>query len=294
MADKSFKVKSGLTIPITSAAILTTNSSGDISSTSVLGLSAGGTGQTSANNALNALLPVQSGSTINYVLQSDGNNTSWQKVYNQGVKNDGTTVNPRRTINFVGFSFTDSSVNDLTTITFPQNAYMRQAFTPTSGQTSFTLNNAQIDGAEQVFLNGILLVRGTDYTTPDTTTITLASGAAVGDSLEVLTLNSLTSSGTLANYKQEINTSISADTTLVAGYRYFVDTSAARTLTLPASPSVGEEIQIFDASGTAGTYNITVGSNSKKINGSVQDLILDSNGAAAILTYTGSTYGWRF
>ena len=98
----------------------------------------------------------------------------------------------------------------------------------------------------------------------------------------------------LLSYKQEINVSISANTTLVAGRRYFVDTTAARTLTLPASPAVGNEIQIFDASGLAGTNNITVSSNGGKINGAVQDLILDANGAVAILTYTGSTYGWRF
>ena len=98
----------------------------------------------------------------------------------------------------------------------------------------------------------------------------------------------------LVSYKQEINVSISANTTLVAGRRYFVDSTAARTLTLPASPAVGNEIQIFDASGLAGTNNITVSSNGGKINGAVQDLILDANGAVAILTYTGSTYGWRF
>ena len=98
----------------------------------------------------------------------------------------------------------------------------------------------------------------------------------------------------LLSYKQEINVSISANTTLVAGRRYFVDSTAARTLTLPASPAVGNEIQIFDASGLAGTNNITVSSNGGKINGAVQDLILDANGAVAILTYTGSTYGWRF
>ena len=294
MADKSFKVKSGLTIPISSAAILTTDSSGNISSSSVLPVSAGGTGQTSANNSLNALLPVQNGSTINYVLQSDGNNTSWQKVYNQTIKDNGTTVNPRKILDLIGFSLTDSSGSDTTTVTLPTNAYMRQAFTATSNQTTFTLSTAQIVGAEQVFLNGIMLVRGTDYTTPDSTTITLASGAASGDSLEVVTINSLTSSGTLADYKKEINVAISSNTTLAAGYRYFVDTTAARTLTLPASPSLGQEIQIFDASGSAGTYNITVNSNSGKINGSVQDLILDANGAVAILTYTGSTYGWRF
>ena len=90
------------------------------------------------------------------------------------------------------------------------------------------------------------------------------------------------------------NTSINSNVTLTAGVRYFVDTTAARTLTLPASASVGDEIQVVDATGTAGTYNITLGSNSLKINGSVQDAVIDVNGGAAVLLYTGSTYGWRF
>lgn len=122
MADKNFKVKSGLNIPITSAAILTTDASGNISSTNVLPIMAGGTGQTSATNAINALLPVQNGSTINYVIQSDGTNINWGKLYNQTVKNNGTTVNPRGIINFVGASFTDNAGTDTTTITFSDTA----------------------------------------------------------------------------------------------------------------------------------------------------------------------------
>jgi hypothetical protein len=72
-----------------------------------------------------------------------------------------------------------------------------------------------------------------------------------------------------------------------------VDTSSARTLTLAASPSLGDEIHIFDVTGNAATNKITVSSNSNKINGSVQDLDIDANNAAVVLIYTGSTYGWR-
>jgi hypothetical protein len=93
--------------------------------------------------------------------------------------------------------------------------------------------------------------------------------------------------------KAETNTAISSNQTLAVGYRYFVNTSAARTLTLPASPSVGDEIQVFDATNTAATNKITLGSNSLKINGTVQDAELDVNGVAVALVYTGSTYGWR-
>jgi hypothetical protein len=122
MSDKNFKVKSGLNIPITSAAILTTDSSGNISSTSILPITAGGTGQTSATNAINALLPVQNGSTVNYSIQSDGVNVNWVKLYNQTFKNNGTTVNPRGIVNIVGASFADNSGTDTTTITFSDTA----------------------------------------------------------------------------------------------------------------------------------------------------------------------------
>ncbi len=87
--------------------------------------------------------------------------------------------------------------------------------------------------------------------------------------------------------------SVSSNITLSKWNNYMVDTSAVRTLTLPASPSSGDEIHIFDVTGTAATNKITVSSNSNKINGSVQDLDIDANNAAAVLIYTGSTYGWR-
>jgi hypothetical protein len=86
---------------------------------------------------------------------------------------------------------------------------------------------------------------------------------------------------------------VSSNINLLSGYRYFVNTTAARTLTLPASPLLGDEIQVFDASGTAATNNVTINSNSGKINGSVQDAVLDVNGGVMAFIYTGSTYGWR-
>ena len=88
------------------------------------------------------------------------------------------------------------------------------------------------------------------------------------------------------------NTELSSNVTLAKNTNYFVNTSAARTLTLPASPSTGDQIYIFDASNNALTNNITVLPNSNKVQGSVQNLIIDSNAATVALTYTGSSYGW--
>jgi len=112
--------------------------------------------------------------------------------------------------------------------------------------------------------------------------------ALPGDYVDTASLNS-----TLSSYKQEVNLAISANTTLVAGRRYFVDTAAARTLTLPASPTLGQEIVVFDATGTAGTNNITLARNGNKINGLTEDAIIDVDKAGAVLIYTGATLGWR-
>lgn len=114
------------------------------------------------------------------------------------------------------------------------------------------------------------------------------SAALPPDYIDVTALNS-----TLASYKQEVNLSISANTTLVAGRRYFVDTTAARTLTLPVSPTLGQEIVIFDATGTAGTNNITIARNGNNINSVADNAIIDVDKAAAVLIYTGSSIGWR-
>jgi hypothetical protein len=72
-----------------------------------------------------------------------------------------------------------------------------------------------------------------------------------------------------------------------------VDTTAARTLTLPASASIGAEIHIFDATGSAATNNITVANNGLNINGQATSLTIDKAYAGVTLIYVGATYGWR-
>ena len=89
------------------------------------------------------------------------------------------------------------------------------------------------------------------------------------------------------------SSSVSSNITLSSNYKYFVDTSAARTLTLPASPAVGDEIYIFDASNNASVYNITVARNNNLINGNAGNLKFDVSGSAISLIFTGATYGWR-
>ena len=70
--------------------------------------------------------------------------------------------------------------------TFNHYVISRNSYTATAGQTSFATTQSFIQGYEQVFLNGILLVAGDDYTTPTTSSISLNSGAAVGDSVQII------------------------------------------------------------------------------------------------------------
>jgi hypothetical protein len=89
------------------------------------------------------------------------------------------------------------------------------------------------------------------------------------------------------------STAVSSNITLASLNNYMVDTTSARTLTLPASASIGNEIHIFDATGNAATNNITVANNGLNINGQATSLTIDVAYAAVNLVYVGATYGWR-
>jgi hypothetical protein len=69
-------------------------------------------------------------------------------------------------------------------------------------------------------------------------------------------------------------------------------TSSAFTVTLPASPSVGDTIQIVDYAGTFATNNITLGRNGNKIDGGTSNKLLTTNREAVSITYIDSTQGW--
>jgi hypothetical protein len=84
-----------------------------------------------------------------------------------------------------------------------------------------------------------------------------------------------------------------SDFTAVGGEGYFVNTtSGAVTVTLPTSPSLGDEVSVVDYAGTADTNNITIGRNSHKIQGDAANLTISTERAAFTLVYVDATQGW--
>nr|BAR35930.1 hypothetical protein [uncultured Mediterranean phage uvMED] len=83
--------------------------------------------------------------------------------------------------------------------------------------------------------------------------------------------------------------------TASAGQGVFANTtSSAFTVTLPASPSLGDEVTIVDYAGTFDSNALTVGRNSSKIFGADEDLVVSTERAAFTLVFTDSTQGWLF
>ena len=88
---------------------------------------------------------------------------------------------------------------------------------------------------------------------------------------------------------RETNTGITA----TAFGKYIVDcSSAAVTVTLPASPVMGDEVSIIDGTGSAATNSITVARNGNKIQGLAENMIVNTARAAFTLVYYNSTQGW--
>ena len=85
--------------------------------------------------------------------------------------------------------------------------------------------------------------------------------------------------------------------TAVAGDNLLIDTQAAEvTITLPASPTIGDEVSIMDVSpsGGFGTNKVTVDRNSSNIRGAASNAELTSNNQSVKFRFTNATKGWQY
>ena len=85
--------------------------------------------------------------------------------------------------------------------------------------------------------------------------------------------------------------------TAVAGDNLLINTAAAQvTITLPASPTMGDEVSIMDVSATGGfgSNKVIVNRNSQPIRGAASNLDLATNNQSIKLRYTNATKGWQY
>ena len=85
--------------------------------------------------------------------------------------------------------------------------------------------------------------------------------------------------------------------TAVANDQIVVDTAAnVVTITLPATPAVGDEVTIMDGSATGGfaTNNCVVARNGSNIEGAASDDSLTVNNQCVTLIYANATKGWLY
>ena len=88
---------------------------------------------------------------------------------------------------------------------------------------------------------------------------------------------------------------LTAAETIQAGAKLFIDTTGgAFTVTLPASPAVGDEVHFIDSRFNFDTAALTVGRNSSKIANATSDLVVNTEGAGFGLVFSGSNVGWTY
>jgi hypothetical protein len=182
----------------------------------------------------------------------------------------------------------------------------------TSATTTFNLLNGGVAYYPQsannciVSLNGVIQSPTSAYTISGST-IVFSDALTSSDTIDfILVLGDVLSIGTpsdgtvtaakLASGTAGLIAWQSVQTTgftASAGRGYPCNTtSAAFTVTLPASPSVGDTIILLDYAGTFDTNALTINPNGNKIEGGTINLQLTGEREGATLTYIDSTQGW--
>tara|TARA_E500000178_G_scaffold278479_1_gene278015 strand:- start:86 stop:1387 length:1302 start_codon:yes stop_codon:yes gene_type:complete len=115
-------------------------------------------------------------------------------------------------------------------------------------------------------------------------TVTIPSGATLDASAATLT-----NIGAAVDYCSSLKTS---PFTASASRGYFINTGSAVTVTLPSSPSVGDQVIVIDATGNASSNNITLDRNGSKIKGGCINADLQTDRVGVRIVYSGSSQGW--
>jgi hypothetical protein len=137
-------------------------------------------------------------------------------------------------------------------------------------------------------------IDGNNIINENANTITIG---ASGDTITIPSGATLANNGTATGFASiawQSSIVTAATHTATAGQGLWLDTSSnAITLTLPASPSVGDQIIFTDYARNWATNAITLNLNSENFQGNATPVpVYDTNGESVDIVYSGSTKGW--
>ena len=253
-----------------------------------LAVASGGTGQTTANDALNALLPSQAGAS-GKVLQSDGTNTSFVPASAGGTVTSVSVTTANGVSGTVATSTTTPAISLTLGAIVPtsvNSVVVSGASTPTLAVTGTSSVSGANTGDQTITLTGDVTGSGTGSFATTLATVTVAKGGtgattltannvllgngtsavqfvAPGTTGNVLTSNGTTWSSTAPSGGgiSSAGATITTNTTLTAaspGYQPIAMTALGKSVTLPDATTVTVGSPKFYLNNASGAYPVGI------------------------------------
>jgi hypothetical protein len=175
------------------------------------------------------------------------------------------------------------SSGTLTNCTFPT---LNQNTTGTAANVTGTVAVANGGTNQTSYTNGQLLIGNTTGNTLAKATLTAGTGISVTNGAGSITIANSAPSVSWQSVQTTGFTAVSSN-----GYPCNT-TSAAFTVTLPASPTAGDAITLTDYAGTWQTNNLTVSPNGNNLNGLTSNAVFSTKRQSISLVYIDATQGW--
>ena len=188
------------------------------------------------------------------------------------------------------------------------------AFNVTNASRALTFTNGAVsDGKNEVIKLTGTLEANVNITIPDSIEKTYTVQDTCDHAGYTLTFKTTSGSGVLLceghtyqlwsdgtnvykGSEEKVWRAITGAETVQAGAQILANTNGgAFTLTLPASPSAGQEVSVIDQGYDFDVNALTIGRNGSNIANSAADLTVNTQGAGFTLVYSGdATTGWTY
>ena len=240
-----------------------------------------------------------------YALSVAPQSENYTNVYIEGVYQEKGTYNVSGS-NIVfssnvptGYSIEVSTMGTVAASSITPTTFETDTFTANGTDNNFTLVNGSPSSKAltMVFIQGVYQAKS-KYNLVSGQIQFTGGTPAEDDAIEVISISAVNTAGSAVTSvngevgavtvqsKHDVSV-ISADTNAVANTVYVF--TASLTLTLPASPSLGDSIKISNLSGVD---TCVLGANNNKIMDVAEDLTLDTASASFELIWSGAAKGW--